>query len=258
MTDTATVSGNGKGPHGPLVVHAVALTRTYQVGGRPVHALRGVNLEIPSGTLMALMGRSGSGKTTLLNLIGGLDRPTSGEVLVDGQNLREMSDRALADFRRHRLGFVFQSFALLPTYSAYENVELPLRMIGVGRKERSQRVRSWLETVGLADWASHRPYELSGGQQQRLAIARALVNRPHLVLADEPTGELDTTTGRQILGLFREIVQREGVTILIATHDPKVREVADAVFQLRDGQVVTQEGESAAAPAAPAAGATAS
>ncbi|MCC7354518.1 MAG: ABC transporter ATP-binding protein [Anaerolineae bacterium] len=247
MTEVLTVSNNGHGAGDTLAVHAIAVTRTYSAGGKPVQALRGVNLEVPRGTLTALMGRSGSGKTTLLNIIGGLDRPTSGEVLVDGEKFSRLSDRALADFRRHRLGFVFQSFALLPTYSAYENVELPLRMIGVGRKERGQRVRFWLETVGLADWASHRPYELSGGQQQRLAIARALVNRPHLVLADEPTGELDTTTGRQILALFKEIVEREGVTILIATHDPKVREVATVVHQLRDGQIVVNEAERAPA-----------
>ena len=247
MIESQTISNNGHDVIETLAVHATAVTRTYSAGGRPVLALRGVNLEIPRGTITALMGRSGSGKTTLLNIIGGLDRPTTGEVLVDGVKLSHLSDRALADFRRHRLGFVFQSFALLPTYSAYENVELPLRMIGVGRKERILRVRSWLDTVGLSDWASHRPYELSGGQQQRLAIARALVNQPHLVLADEPTGELDTTTGRQILALFKEIVEREGVTILIATHDPKVREVATIINQLRDGQVVASEAERAPA-----------
>jgi ABC-type lipoprotein export system ATPase subunit len=247
MIESQTISNNGHNGSETLAVQATAVTRTYSAGGRPVLALRGINLEIPRGTITALMGRSGSGKTTLLNIIGGLDRPTTGEVLVDGVKLSHLSDRALADFRRHRLGFVFQSFALLPTYSAYENVELPLRMIGVGRKERVLRVRSWLDTVGLADWASHRPYELSGGQQQRLAIARALVNQPHLVLADEPTGELDTTTGRQILALFKEIVEREGVTILIATHDPKVREVASVVNQLRDGQIIAPEGERAPA-----------
>lgn len=243
MTDAPALTEDGRGEQDIFVVRAVGLTRVYQVGGRAVNALRGVDLEVRRGTLTALVGRSGSGKTTLLNLIGGLDRPTSGEVFVDGQRLSDLSDRALADFRRRRLGFVFQSFALLPTYSAYENVELPLRMIGVGRKERVQRARFWLEVVGLADWANHRPYELSGGQQQRLAIARALVNRPRLVLADEPTGELDTATGRQILALFKEIVEREGVTILIATHDPKVREVATVIHELRDGQIVASEVE---------------
>lgn len=246
MTDAPALTEDGRDEQDILVVRAVGLTRVYQVGGRPVNALRGVDLEVRRGTLTALVGRSGSGKTTLLNLIGGLDRPTLGEVFVDGQRLSDLSDRALADFRRRRLGFVFQSFALLPTYSAYENVELPLRMIGVGRKERARRARFWLEVVGLADWANHRPYELSGGQQQRLAIARALVNRPRLVLADEPTGELDTATGRQILALFKEIVEREGVTILIATHDPKVREVATVIHELRDGQIVASEVERAA------------
>jgi ABC-type lipoprotein export system ATPase subunit len=241
MAEASVLMADGREEGDAFVVRALGLTRVYQVGGRPVSALRGVDLAVRRGTLTALVGRSGSGKTTLLNLIGGLDRPTSGEVFVDGQRLSHLSDRALADFRRHRLGFVFQSFALLPTYSAYENVELPLRMIGVGRKERVRRARFWLEVVGLADWANHRPYELSGGQQQRLAIARALVNRPRLVLADEPTGELDTATGRQILALFKEIVEREGVTILIATHDPKVREVATVIYELRDGQIVADQ-----------------
>lgn len=201
-----------------------------------MEALRGVTLAVPPGVFAVLKGRSGSGKTTLLNLIGGLDRPTSGEVYVYGQSLSRLSGRKLTDLRRHRIGFVFQSFALIPTFSAFENVELMLRIAGVWRG-RQQRAMHSLEIVGLGPWAHHRPWELSGGQQQRVAIARALATRPDLILADEPTGELDSATGRQIMALFRYIVAQEGITVLMATHDPVVEEYAQIVFELGDGQV---------------------
>jgi ABC-type lipoprotein export system ATPase subunit len=181
-------------------------------------------------------GRSGSGETTLLNLIGGLDRPTSGEIIVYGQPLSGLSGRHLTHLRRHRIGFVFQSFALIPTFTAFENIELMLRIAGVWRGRRQRAMRS-LELVGLGPWAHHRPWELSGGQQQRVAIARALVTRPDLILADEPTGELDSATGRQIFTLFRHIVVQEGITVIMATHDPVAEEYAHILFELGDGQV---------------------
>jgi ABC-type lipoprotein export system ATPase subunit len=220
------------------LVRTEGLTRIYRVGTREVHALQGVNLEIEGGEFMALRGRSGSGKTTLLNCIGGLDRPTAGEVYLFGQQLAALSERARTRLRRQRIGFVFQSFALLPTFSAFENVELLLRMDGVGRRARWERARACLELVGLTRWADHRPYELSGGQQQRVGIARALANRPDLILADEPTGELDSATGRQILALFRRVVEQEGVTVLVATHDPTADEYAKRVYHLEDGRIL--------------------
>jgi ABC-type lipoprotein export system ATPase subunit len=202
-----------------------------------IPALRGVDLVVERGTFTAIEGRSGSGKTTLLNLIGGLDRPTSGEVYFDGINICELSERELTELRRRRIGFVFQSFALIPILSAYENVELPLRIAGVRRKERVKRVWRCLEMVGLTNWAHHRPYELSGGQQQRLAIARALAIGPDLILADEPTGELDSATGHEIMALLRRIVTRGDVTVIVATHDPMVEDYASVIYELSDGRI---------------------
>jgi len=222
----------------PIIVKAAGVTRVYQVGSNQVHALRGVDMEVPRSIFAAVKGRSGSGKTTLLNIIGGLDHPTAGQVVVDGHSLDGLSEQRMTIMRRHLIGFVFQSFALLPTFSAYENVELPLRIAGVSRRERSELARRCLNVVGLTRWANHRPHELSGGQQQRVAIARALVNRPALILADEPTGELDSVTGREIMGLFRHIVTEEGVTVLMVTHDPKVEEYAQRIYEMRDGQIV--------------------
>lgn len=218
------------------LIRCEGVTRVYQVGEREVRALRGVDLTIPSGVLAAITGRSGSGKTTLLNLIGGLDRPTGGQVYLAGQRLGALSERELTELRRHRIGFVFQSFALLPTLSAFDNVALPLRIVGTEGRERDARVRRCLELVGLEEWAGHRPYELSGGQQQRLAIARALVHEPRLILADEPTGELDSETTRQIFDLFRRLVAESGATMVVATHNPLVDEYASLSFPLRDGR----------------------
>lgn len=218
------------------VVRVEDVTRVYRVGQGEVAALRGVTLEALPGAFAVLKGRSGSGKTTLLNLIGGLDRPTGGEVFVYGQSLSRLSGRQLTDLRRHRIGFVFQSFALIPTFSAFENVELMLRIAGM-RRGRRQRATHSLELVGLGPWASHRPWELSGGQQQRVSIARALATRPDLILADEPTGELDSATGRQIMALFRHIVVQQGITVVMATHDPVVEEYAHVIHELEDGQV---------------------
>jgi len=224
------------------IVRTEALTRVYRVGARQVNALRDISLEVAQGRFVALRGRSGSGKTTLLNCIGGLDRPTSGLVWLEGQDVTRMPERGRVRLRRKKIGFVFQSFALLPTYSAKENVDLMLRLAGVKRRERRRRVDHVLGLVGLQRWADHRPFELSGGQQQRLAIARALSTQPVLILADEPTGELDSVTGQQILELFRRVVEYEGTTVLMATHDLTVDLFADQVVHLQDGCVV-QPGE---------------
>ncbi|MBO9343325.1 ABC transporter ATP-binding protein [Roseiflexus sp. RS-1] len=219
-------------------VRVTNVTRAYTVNNEQVLALRGVSLTVEEGAFIALMGRSGSGKTTLLNMIGGLDQPSSGEVALYGQVLNGMNQDQLTLLRREKIGFIFQSFALLPILSAWENVEMPLRIAGVrSRRERRQRAEAALALVGLERWATHRPAEMSGGQQQRVAIARALVSRPRLLLADEPTGELDSTTGRNLLTLLRTIVRTEGVTLIMATHDRTIFDFADVVYQLRDGQL---------------------
>lgn len=198
-------------------------------------------MQIRRGSFVVLMGPSGSGKTTLLNLVGGLDQPTAGQIGVSGQPLSKMGGQELASIRR-RIGFIFQSFALMPTASAYENVELGLRIAGdVPRKEWDARIRRCLGAVGLMTWRDHRPYEMSGGQQQRVAIARALAIRPQIILADEPTGDLDSKTGEQILGLLRALTDHEGVTLLMATHDPAAADFATDLYQLRDGQVILHE-----------------
>ena len=230
-----------------LAVHISNVTRSYTISDERIMALRGISLDIPRGSFVGLMGRSGSGKTTLLNMIGGLDQPTTGEVSVYGQPLSSMSQERLTLMRRKNIGFIFQSFALLPILSAWENVELPLRIAGVrSGRERRERAESALALVGLERWATHRPAEMSGGQQQRVAIARALVSRPTLLLADEPTGELDSTTGRNILQLLREIVRTEGLTLVMVSHDPTVREFADVIYELRDGQVMGSEAQTPA------------
>lgn len=222
-----------------LIVETVDLRRTYRLGPhQEVHALRGVNLKIFPRECVAVKGRSGSGKTTLLNCIGGLDRPTSGLVRVFGKDLTKLSDKELTQFHREKVGFIFQSFGLTSTYSAFENVELILRIAGKSLKVRRERALYCLELVGLIKWRNHRPNEMSGGQQQRLAIARALANQPRLILADEPTGKLDTATARDIFGLFRRIVTEEDVTVIMAAHDPLVDEYADRVLRLKDGNVI--------------------
>jgi ABC-type lipoprotein export system ATPase subunit len=223
------------------IVRVQAVTRVYHVDSRQVPALRGVDLAIGPGKVVALRGRSGSGKTTLLNCIGGLDQPTSGEVWFEGANVTRLPERKWVDLRRHRIGFVFQSHALLPTYSAWENVDLMLRLAGMKRRQRLQRTEEVLALMGLTKWREHRTFELSGGQQQRVAIARAIAPHPSLILADEPTGELDSATGQQILTLFRRIADRDGTTVLIATHDLAVDAFADEVVHLQDGCIVEQQ-----------------
>src|SRR5215212_4018481 len=230
-----------------IAVHIANVTRSYSVSDERIMALRGISLDIHRGSFVGLMGRSGSGKTTLLNMIGGLDEPTTGQIAVYGELLSGMSQERLTLMRRKNIGFIFQSFALLPILSAWENVELPLRIAGVRSGcERRQRAEAALALVGLERWATHRPAEMSGGQQQRVAIARALVSRPTLLLADEPTGELDSTTGRNILQLLREIVRTEGLTLVMVTHDATVREFADTIYELRDGQLMGSEAQAPA------------
>jgi ABC-type lipoprotein export system ATPase subunit len=224
-----------------IMIEAAAVERTFASGDRRVKALRGVDLAVPRGAFVVLMGPSGSGKTTLLNLVGGLDQPTGGYVAVGGQRLDELGGQDLAELRRG-IGFIFQSFALMPTASAYENVELGLRLSGrTPRREWDTRVRRCLGAVGLTSWMHHRPYEMSGGQQQRVAIARAIAIRPQIILADEPTGDLDSKTGRQVLGLLRSLCDHEGATLLMATHDPAAAEFATELVRLRDGMVESRE-----------------
>lgn len=218
-----------------VLMLAENVSRVYETPGGAVHALRDVSLEIRKGTFVALKGRSGSGKTTLLNILGGLDQPTSGQVIFDGIPLHTLDDKTLTQLRCTRMGFVFQSFALLPTYSALENVEFALRLAGCPVRESQARAMQCLKAVGLANRCNSRPDELSGGQQQRVAIARAMANHPALILADEPTGELDITTTRQMFSLLRQLIDREGVTILVTSHDPIIDEFAQEIYLLKDG-----------------------
>jgi ABC-type lipoprotein export system ATPase subunit len=223
---------------GQPVIEVHEVWRTYRAGTpQEVHALRGVSLSVPEHTFMALKGRSGSGKTTLLNCIGGLDRPTKGEILVFGQPVAHLKESELTRFRRQNVAFIFQSFGLNPNFSALENIELMLLISGNSTRQANKRALEVLDLVGMNRWKQHRPDELSGGQQQRVAIARALANKPRLVLADEPTGDLDTATARDVLGLFRRISAEQGVTLLVSSHDPIIREYAEGVIELSDGQL---------------------
>ena len=213
------------------------LTRTFRVGSQKLAVLQGIDLDIAAGQFVALHGRSGSGKTTLLNCISGLDTPTSGQVWLEGKDITRLNERGRVQLRRHKLGFIFQSHALLPTYSARENVDLLLRLANWSWADRKKRTEEVLTMVGLKSWMAHRPFEMSGGQQQRVAIARAIAPKPIIILADEPTGELDIATGLQILHLLQQIAQEEDTTVLIATHDYAVDDFADEVYFLQDGRV---------------------
>ncbi|WP_406138241.1 ABC transporter ATP-binding protein [Streptomyces anulatus] len=225
-------------PARTVMVAVEDLHRSYGSGAAAVHALRGVSFEIPRGELVALKGRSGSGKTTLLNLVGGLDTPDDGRITVDGTELSGLGEKGLLELRRDRVGFIFQSFGLIPILTAAENVGVPLRLRKADPAERDERVALLLSLVGLADHAEQRPGELSGGQQQRVAIARALANRPALLIADEPTGQLDAETGLAVMELLRAVVRSENVTALVATHDPQLLGLADRVLELSDGHIV--------------------
>ena len=219
------------------VTKVTNVTRVYKIGAVETQALRGVNLSIENGEFTALVGPSGSGKTTLLQLIGCLDQPTSGQVFVNGQDVSRLNRNQRADVRRAAIGFIFQFFALIPTLTAYENVEMPLLLVGKSAAERKQRVTELLEAVGLADRAHHRPDQLSGGEQQRVAIARALATNPTMILADEPTANLDTANGQQVMEIMTRLNQETGVTFIFATHDPRVIKYARRVVTLRDGFV---------------------
>lgn len=222
-------------------VRVEGLYRSFGSGERTVHVLRGLDLVAAPGELIGLYGPSGSGKTTLLNLIGALDRPDAGTIEVCGKDIVRMRDAARTRLRRKRIGFIFQSSTLLATYTAKENVDLALRLPGLGYRERQHRARTALEAVGLAAWASHMPEEMSGGQRQRVAIARALALQPQLVLADEPTSGLDTRTSRRTLALFRGIAEAQKTTFLIVSHDPVVIEYVDTAYDLHDGQLIRRE-----------------
>jgi putative ABC transport system ATP-binding protein len=214
------------------------VTKTYGTGPAASHALRGVSFTVPAGQLVALRGRSGSGKTTLLNIVGGLDRADSGTVRVAGADVTSMSDAQRLRLRRTQVSYIFQSFGLIPILSAAENVGVPLRIAGVAPKQREERVKLLLDIVGLGNHAKQRPGALSGGEQQRVAIARALAGSPELLLADEPTGQLDSETGKQIMRLLSAVVRSEGVTALVATHDPSLIDIADSLLELEDGRIV--------------------
>ena len=221
------------------------LRKTYIMGRSKINALAGVDVDIPSGSLSVVMGPSGSGKSTLLYLLGGLDRPTSGLIQVGGTDLNGLDENSLAVFRRNRMGFIFQSFNLVSSMTALENVAFPLRFSGIGGKERLRRAKELLVQVGLETHARHRPTEMSGGQQQRVAIARALVNNPAMILADEPTGNLDTTTGYSIMQLLSEL-HRGGRTVIVVTHDPRMLRFATRAIYLLDGHIVEREAYEAA------------
>jgi putative ABC transport system ATP-binding protein len=211
--------------------------RRFGAGPAAVHALRGVSFDVAAGSMVALVGRSGSGKTTLLNVVGGLDRPDEGSVLVDGAEVTRLDENGLSRLRRDKVAYVFQTFGLIPVLSAAENVGAPLRLARMPSAEREQRVALLLDLVGLGAHARQKPGELSGGQQQRVAIARALAGSPRLLIADEPTGQLDAETGRSVMALLRAVVESEGVTALVSTHDPVMMALADRVVRISDGQV---------------------
>ena len=230
-----------EGRNGAPTIEAIDVTRTFQLAGEDVTAVKQLSFNVPRGQFISLVGRSGSGKTTLLNLLAGLDRPTTGKVLFEGREMAQFSEGDFINLRRNRIGVVFQSFALLPLLSAYENIELPMRIAGLSARERSERTNDALEMVALSRRARHRPYELSGGEQQRVSIARAVAMRPDIVLADEPTGELDSNNAQAIFGLFREMVTDQDMSVVATTHDHTLLDMADRIYTMQDGEMQLTE-----------------
>ena len=232
-----TAAGRHRGPSADAMVEVREVTRTYGSGAGTVHALREVSFDVAPGEMVAVVGRSGSGKTTLLNMVGGLDRPDAGTVCVDGTEVTALDDAGLSRLRRETVSYIFQTFGLMPPLTAAENVGVPLRLRRTPAPERDERVALLLDLVGLRDHVEQRPAELSGGQQQRVAIARALAASPRLLIADEPTGQLDAETGLAIMALLRGVVESEGLTAVVATHDPVMMALADRVLTISDGHV---------------------
>jgi putative ABC transport system ATP-binding protein len=230
-TDAATALDND------VIIQAKGVVKTYRTGSSELTALRGVDFSVKRGEMVAVMGPSGSGKTTLLNILSGLDEATSGQIWLEGQDLATMKDRKRTDYRARRMGFIFQVYNLLPVLSAVENVELPLLVSGIKPSEAREKSMVALETVGLADWAKHRPAELSGGQRQRVTIARSLVNDPAIIWADEPTGALDSHTAQDIIDLMRKLNEEKGLTLVIVTHDPGVGAQTNRIVRMRDGAI---------------------
>ncbi|HHU77659.1 MAG TPA: ABC transporter ATP-binding protein [Clostridiales bacterium] len=221
-----------------MIIRTENISRQFRSGQEIVHALRNINIEIQSGALTILRGRSGSGKTTLINLMGALDQPSTGHIFFDGQDITRLSEAKKDQLRRNHMGFIFQSIALMPLMTAYENVEFGLRVAGYNPKDRKKRAEECLAMVGLQKRMNHRPQELSGGEQQRVAIARAVAHQPKVVFADEPTAELDTSMGLQVVKLLKDLVEEEGLTVVMTTHDPSMIDIADYVYTLDDGMVI--------------------
>jgi len=236
------ISSFGDGANGNAIIYASQVVKTYDTGTSKVQALKGVDFAVQRGELVGVMGPSGCGKTTLLNCLSGLDGVDGGQIWLEGKDLAKMSDKERTTYRARRMGFIFQVYNLLPVLNAVENVELPLLVSGVSPKEARIRAIGALDRVGLAEWAKHRPAELSGGQRQRVTIARSLVNNPALIWADEPTGALDSKPANEIMGLLRELNEREGLTCVIVTHDPGIGDRCDRVVRMRDGSVFGETG----------------
>jgi putative ABC transport system ATP-binding protein len=223
------------------VIRVEKLVKTYQLGKVSIPALRGISLDVAKGEFLVVMGPSGSGKTTLLNLIGAIDKPTSGQVFIEGTDITTLGEGELTKLRRHKIGFIFQFYNLIPALTALENVELPLLTAGISRKQTSERASELLEMVGLAERVSHFPDELSGGEQQRVAIARALANKPSVILADEPTGDLDTKASKEVVQILHDSSKREDTTVIVVTHDPLIAQKADRILEMRDGNITGEK-----------------
>jgi len=224
------------------VIQVENLVKTYQLGKVSIPALRGISFDVAKGEFLVVMGPSGSGKTTLLNLIGAIDKPTSGKISIDDRDITTLREGELTKLRRHKIGFIFQFYNLIPALTALENVELPMLTAGISRKDASKRASQLLETVGLAERVGHLPDELSGGEQQRVAIARALANKPNVILADEPTGDLDTKTGIEVVQILYDTSKKENATVIVVTHDPAITEKADRILRMRDGNIIREKG----------------